>query len=703
MSVIQNIRSKYIGLVVGAIVVALIGFLIMDAMQSNTRGLMGDDQTLMADVNGNRIDYKKFEEKRALYEENMTRNSKDGKLTEQDRKQVREQAYNDMVNEILFNEEMEKLGLSLTDPELRDMETNPVFVDPQIRQAFTDPKTGVFDPNSVSQHISSFPQDKTGEKRKQWQRFEEELINNKLRSKYTDLIVKGVYVPKFVYEQDKLTKTTIASVSYLEVPYASIMDSVIKVTDEDIKKYMEKMPNVFKAREDMAKAEYVVFDIIPSSEDSSKSLGVLNTIRAAFDSTKDMESFVANNSDEALNPKYLTEDKIEMPNPAEVIAAPTGTILGPQFMNGSFKMVKVLDKKQQPDSVKTSHILIKVDEKRSDDVAKKMADSLEAAIKGGASLEMLAATVSDDEGSKAKGGDLGWISMETSFVPEFLDAAFSTDKGGIKIAKSSYGYHIIKVVDQKSFRPAVKLAIVSKLLQTGTASSNKVYAQANEFLKKAKDAKSFTEAAKAMGKDKRMAENLTKIQAEIPGLGEARQITRWAFEAKIGAVSPIYNLTDKCVIALLSGRTSKGEFPAPADVRNQLESMVKRDKKSDLISEKYKGKNSLEALATASGMQIKNLDSVRVNGGNELGYENRVLGAILNKSNLNKFVGPITGEQGVFYVVVRSNAVDAARASLPMDLERQQLLQQLTGQMQGAIPYILKMKADIKDQRSNFF
>ena len=168
MSVIQNIRSKYIGLVVGAIVVALIGFLIMDAMQSNTRGLMGDDQTLMADVNGNRIDYKKFEEKRALYEENMTRNSKDGKLTEQDRKQVREQAYNDMVNEILFNEEMEKLGLSLTDPELRDMETNPVFVDPQIRQAFTDPKTGVFDPNSVSQHISSFPQDKTGEKRKQW-------------------------------------------------------------------------------------------------------------------------------------------------------------------------------------------------------------------------------------------------------------------------------------------------------------------------------------------------------------------------------------------------------------------------------------------------------------------------------------------------------------------------------------------------------
>lgn len=702
MSVIQNIRSKYIGLVVVAIIIALVGFLVMDAMQSNTRGLFGNDQTLMSEVNGSRIDYKKYEEKRLQYEDNMTRNSKDGKLTEQDRKQIREQAYNDMVNDILFTSELDKLGLSLTDQELRDLETGQ-FVDPQIRQAFTDPKTGQFDPNSVAQHISSFPQDKTGEKRRQWKKFEDELINNKLRSKYTDMIVKGIYIPKFVYEQDKAIKSAIAAINYVEVPYASIADSAVTVTDEDVKKYMEKMPTLFKAREDMAKAEYVVFDVVPNAEDTAKSLGVLNALRGELDSTKDIENFVATNSDEALNSKFVTENKIEMPNPAEVVAAAVGTVIGPQFINGSFKLVKVLDKKQKPDSVKASHILIKVDEKRSDEVAKKMADSLETAIKGGAPIEMLAMSMSDDDGSKAKGGDLGWITEETPFVPEFLEAAFSTDKGGVKIAKSSYGYHIIKIMDQKNFRPAVKLAVISKLLQTGTAASNKVYAQANEFLKKAKDAKSFTETAKAMNKDKRVADNMTEIQAEVPGLGEARQLTRWAFEAKMGAVSPIFNLSDKCVIALLSGRTNKGDFPAVADVKAQVEAVIKRDKKSDLIASRYKGKSSLEALSTASGMPIKNLDTVRVNGGNELGYENRVLGAVLSKSNVNKFVGPITGEQGVFYVLVKSQSVDASRAALPMELDRQQLLQQLTGQMSGAIPYILKLKADIKDLRSNFF
>jgi peptidyl-prolyl cis-trans isomerase D len=635
----------------------------------------------------------------------MTRNSKDGKITEQDRKQIREQAYTDMVNDVLYTSEIEKLGLTLTDPELRDMETSPIFADPQLRMApnFQDPNTKQFDPNAVSRYISGLGQDKTGEARRQWQRFEEELISNKLRSKYGDLISKAMYIPKFVYDHDQMANNTLASVSYIQVPYASISDSTVKVSDDDIKKFMESRSSLFKAREDMAKAEYVVFDIIPSSEDTAKSLGVLNSIRAAFDSTKDIESFVANNSDEALNPKFVTENKIEMPNPAEVIAAPVGSVVGPQFIAGSFKMTKILDKKQKPDSVRTSHILIKINEQRSEETAKKMIDSLEKAVKAGAPLEMLAMQVSEDDGSKAKGGDLDWITEETPFVPEYLEAAFNTEKGGLKVVKSQFGYHLIKITDQKSFKTAVKLATISKLLQSGTATSNKVYAQANDFLKKAKDAKSFTETAKAMGKDKRVADNMTKIQAEIPGLGEARQISRWAFESKMGAVSTIFNLGDKYVIALLSGRTQKGEMPAVSDVRNQVEAIIKRDKKAEYIADKYKGKNSLEAVATASGMQVKSLDSVRVNGGNELGFEGRVLGAILNKTNVSKFVGPITGEQGVYYIVVNSTAVDPAKAAIPMDLQKQQLLQQIAGQINGAIPYILKMKANINDQRSNFF
>lgn len=700
MSVIQNIRSKYIGVVVGAIVIALIGFLIMDAMQSNTRGLFGSDNTLMSEVNGTRIDYKKYEERRAMYEENVMAQSKEGKVSEEQKKQLRESAYNDMVNDILFNGEIEKLGLDFSDAELKDMLMGK-FVDPSIKQSFVDQTTGQFDPNLVSQRISSLGKDKTGQERMQWERFQNEMITNKLRKKYTDMISKGIYLPKFMYDRDTKLNSTVAAVNYVVASYAGINDSSIKVTDEELKTYLEKMKAQFKEREDKGKVEYVAFDMIPSSEDSAKSLGVLNSLREEFMTTGDLEAFVANNSDEALSKAYVTQDKIEMPNPVEVLALPVGGVVGPQYINGVFKMVKVLDKKQMPDSAKASHILIKINETRSEEVAKATIDSLEKVVKAGTPLEVLAMTLSEDDGSKVKGGDLGWF-PQGAMVPEFNDACFNGGKGDLKVVKTQFGYHLLKVVDQKDFKPAVKMAVVSKLLQVGNTTSNLVFNKANEFVRDAKDAKTFTEAAKKFGKDKRTAD-FTLIQSDVNGLGEARQLTRWASEAKIGDVSTVFNLTDKCVVALLTGRTTKGSLPSVNDVRPQLEYMVRKDKKAEMMSSKFKGKTSLEAISSMdSSYQIKTLDTVKINGGNELAYENRVLGACLNASNANKFVGPIPGEQGVYFIMVKSVGTDP-NGILPIEMQRQNLDQQLGGQVGGMVPYILKNKAKIDDKRGNFF
>jgi peptidyl-prolyl cis-trans isomerase D len=708
MSVIQRIRNKYIGFVVGAIVIALIGFLVMDAMQSNVRSIFSGDQTLLADINGKRVDYKNFETLRQKYEENMKSRSKTGSLTDAERSELMNQTWNDILNETLIGEELEKLGIELTDKELQDMETGP-FADPMIQQNFADPNTGIFDPNRVSQFLSQLGQDKTGAQRAQWKDFEEALIKTRKMTKYTDLITKGVYMPKFMMDEMNKEQTGVSSISYVSLPYTMINDNDVKVTDEDVKKYMDKNKELFMTQEPIAKADYVVFDIIPSTADTAESLGVLIGLKDSFSRTNSNEEFVAQNSEESIRDFYYTDANLEVPNPAEVIASGIGSVSGPIYMNGSYKLIKVLDKKSVPDSVKASHILIAVGEQRTEAQAKSSIDSIESMVKGGADFGQVAASRSDDQNSGKIGGDLGYFTQEamSGQLGEVVKESFAGKIGDIKVVKTQYGYHLIKITDQKNFKPAVKVAVVSKTLQPGAATTQAAFAKANEFAASAKDAKSFTDAAKKMGKDKRVADNITKTQQVIQGMGSAREFTRWAFEAKLGAVSPIFNLDDKCVIANLTNRQEKGTMANLESVKPQIENILKREKKGQMLIEKAKGKTNLQDIALLGNTTIMNADTViYLGGGNPaIGMEPKVIGASFNKGLVNKVSPGIPGEQGVFFITVK-NIVPGTPANDkdPMfNLQRRSIERQMTQQAPSIIPYVLKKKAKIEDNRSNFY
>ncbi|MEZ5045710.1 MAG: peptidylprolyl isomerase [Chitinophagaceae bacterium] len=705
MSVIQTIRNKYTGLVIGAIIIALLGFLVMDAMQSNVSRIFSDDQTMLAEINGQRVDYKKFEEMRLQYEENMKQRSQTGTLSEQEREQVQNQVWNDIVNDQLINEELEKLGIELTDKELQDLETGP-YADPMIKQSFTDPNTGIFDASKVSQYISQIAQDQTGNARKQWKNFEDQLIKQRLQTKYTDLFSKAIYAPKFLLEHNVQEKSSQAAINYVMIPYSSISDSSVKVSDDEIKTYLSKRTKIYEAQDDMANLEYIVYDVLPNAEDSAASLGMINTLRAEFDSTKTVEEFIGANSEEAYKKNYyFTQANIESPDPAAVINAGVGTTVGPVFHNGNFKVFKVMEKRAMPDSVKASHILIKIDENRNEEQAKVIIDSIEQAVRGGADFAALAAARSEDQSNASKGGDLGYFA-QGAMVQEFNDACFLGKKGDLKTVKTQFGYHLLKVTDQKDFKPAVKLAVLSKALIAGNNTTQTIYNKATEFTASAKDAKTFTETAKKLGKDIRTAENLSKTSGILQGMGKQREISRWAFNAKIGDVSPIFNADNKLIIAKLVSRVTKGSLPDVASVRNQVESLIKRDKKGQILLDKYKGKKNLEDIALSNNTQVKSYDSLKLQNDQspELAYENRVIGAAFNKANLNKSLG-IIGEQGVFFIQVK-NQTEGPKVTEndPMvQMERMQFNSQYGSQAQNVIPYVLKQRAKITDNRSSFF
>lgn len=701
MSVIQTIRNKYIGIVIGAIVVALVGFLVMDAMHSNISSVFRGDQSLLADINGQRIEHKNFEDLRTKYEENIKTRNESNSLSEEEKNQAYEQAWTDIVNETLVEQESEKLGLSFTDKELQDMLTG-TYADPMIQQSFADPNTGIFDPSKVNEYLKSLSQDKTGVERKKWKSFEDAIIKARKVEKFNSLIEKGIYVPTFMAKKLGSESTETASINYVPVQYATINDNDVKVTDEEITNYMKKRERLFQTQEAIARVEYVSFDIIPSAADTAASLGVIDTLKQSFINTTTNEDFVANNSEESINDIYFNDKTLKAPNPQEIINSPIGGVVGPFYFNESYQLVKILDKKNMPDSVRVSHILVAVSEQRSEEQAKASLDSIETALKGGIDFAQLAAQSSDDQNSGKKGGDLGYI-PQGAISKEFSDACYNGKVGEVKTVKTNYGWHLIKITEQKDFKPSVKIAVVSKTLQAGQETAQAAYNKAQEFEKEAKDSKAFTEAAKKFGKDKRIADRLTNTQNLIAGIGSARELTRWAFDAKVGDVSQVFNLDGHCIVANLISRQDKGTMPDVASVRQQLENIIKKEKKAKLIAEKYKGK-SLEDIATQTQSTIMKVDTISyLSGSQEFAYEPKVVGAAFNQNNLNKVSEGIGGEQAVYFIKVNNiNKGTEPDPTLVMIIRRQ-VENQMTQQANQMIPFILKRNAKINDRRSNFF
>ncbi len=699
MSIIQRIRDKYIGVVIVAIVLGLVGFLVMDAIHSNLSNLFGDKTTSIAKVNGTDLEYADYQTRLQATEEGVKAQNPTATLGEEFKSQLGEQVYNSMVQDVLLKGEYEKLGLNVSDAEIRDMTTGP-NPHPSVRQSFTNPQTGVFDPQMVVYYINTLNQKKDPKEKAKWNEFIDNIVQERLSSKYTGMLTGGVYVPKFVLAEMHQNRGTQSAISYVQVPYATIADDQVKVTDEDIKGFMQKHKEQFEQDQETRKVEYVSFDIVPSKEDSVKVLGALEAAKGELAATTDVENFVNRNSDQKFDGGYYTKQRLQSAIGDTLMNLPVGVVYGPYFEKGAFSIVKVIDRKSLADSAKASHILIAVNENISDTVAKTRIDSVEKAIRGGASFAALAQQYSDDPGSKEKGGELGTF-PQGMMVAEFNDAVFNGKAGDLKVVKTQFGYHLIKIEELKSFLPAVKLAMVSKSFSASQETENAAYAAASDFAAKNRDAKAFQAATKTM--NKRVADNITDVQSAVQGLGLAREMVRWAFQSEKGAVSSPIALDGRFIVASMTEVHPKGLVSVDA-VRPQLETFIRKEKKAKLIGDKMKGA-SLQDIAQKNGGTVLTADSLNFMGGftSALGYEPKVIGASFNKANVNKVSEPIPGEAGVFAVTIRNLTDMTKEMPATEEFDRMQAEGALKGNISNGMIMSLRKAAEIKDNRAKFF
>lgn len=703
MSVIRSIRERYAKLAGFIIALALVGFIMMDAFSGGPNSLLGNNN-YVAKVNGEKIEYPEYEQRVRDFENLYEIFNRGQQPDEATRTQLREQALQELVMEKVMADDVEKLGLTVSAQEIKDMTVgaNP---EPAVQQFpyFINQQTGQFDPAGIAQFEAEVRrQNNVPEVAKagaQWQALKSFLVRQRLMQKYSVLMGAAAYVPQFLVNRMAEDNGRTAGIRYVSVPATTVNDNEVKVTDQDLKDYMQKRAPLFTAKEKSRHIDYVVFTVRPDQQDTARALGELQKERENFVAATDVENFVNRHSEDRYTDNFVTRNTFMNPFADSILNLPAGGVFGPYFDNGSYKMSKLVATRSQPDSVKAQHILIAFDQNTDDSAAHKRADSLLAAVQQGASFDSLAKQFSADQGSAQNGGDLGYFTYGV-MVPEFNDFSFSGKAGDMKVVKTQYGYHVIRINDQKSFQPAYKIATIRKSLNIGDAAEQQAFAAANKFAAENNDGKKF-EAALKNGAYNKFTANVRPSDFQIEGMDNAREMVRWVYEKKVGDVSePMKMGEDRYVVAHITSEQNKGLVDITDDIRPQLENLVRTQKKLDVIANKYKDQKNLDGIAAASGQQVLMADSLNaaMNFAQAFGNEPKVIGyAFYPKFEVNATSPAIKSRESVYFIsLVYRN--DSKGAADPTILKQQAAMQQmqLSNALRNQTMEQLRQQADIK-------
>ena len=512
-------------------------------------------------------------------------------------------------------------------------------------------------------------------------------------------------------ENDKI------NIQYVQLPYTSIVDSTVTVSKSEIANFISKHKEEY-SREPYASIEYVKIDETATLEDEKEITKAVtdllgdkvefNNVTKSTDTvpglknTKDVAEFLNENSALKYEDNFVFKSKLPKQVAATLFDGEVGDTYGPYKDAGYIKLSKLVAATKMPDSVKASHILVGWKDlgrgaERTKEDAKKLADSIESVVKRSKSkFSDLASEFSEDSSNKAKGGDLGYFTPGR-MVPAFNDYVFENTTGSIGVVETQFGYHIIKIEDQKNIQRAVKLATVAQKIEPSEKTINEVYANSTQFVINARK-DGFQEAVKAMNYSSKPISKMNELDENITGIGKQRAMVRWAFEedTKVGAIKS-FDLPSGYVIAKITAKEGKGIMNAD-EASAKVLPIIRNKKKAEQLVAKING-DDLNSIASANGVTVKSASAITMKNStiSGAGIERKVVGTAfgLEKNTVSK---PIEGNKGVYVVKVTSKNPGQGLASY-QGLAKQQSSEQ-GRKAQTALLNALNKNADIEDRRA---
>jgi peptidyl-prolyl cis-trans isomerase D len=704
MALINKIREKS-GVAVVVIAAGLLLFILGgDDLVSLIQGSSTRASQEIGEIAGNPIMAQEFavklDEAKKSFEMQSGRTS-----SEAETQSLKEQIWNQYVVDYAYKKEFEALGLKVSNEELVDM-VQGNNISPIIKSNFSNPQTRDFDKTAVIRYLKDLKKLPI-EQQQQWEKFEQSLAQSRLVTKYENLMLKSGYVTKAEAEKQYQSETTKASLRYLYVPFYSVADTTIKVTDSQLSDYLSKHKEEFTGY-DSRSLEYVSFPVLPSKDDSAALYNKIRELAKVMGNpTTNDSTFTRANSDV---PTKLYWSLPEMPESLRnsIKSLIVGSPQGPFKEGNTYFIYKYLGtKKDTTFTAKASHILI-TKQGLSDSAkieARNKAEGLLKKLKAGESFEALALSNSQDQGSAQRGGDLGYF-RKGQMVKPFDAAVFAASGTGLlpSIVESEFGYHIIKVTDAKS-NTLYKVSVIGKTLSASQMTRDAAYTKADQFALSAKTKAQFEEMAKkeklAVQTASRVAEGSTNINT----IANAREIANWAFanDTKTDKVSSVFDADEQFVVATLTGKTEKSN-PTIEDFREQLQTKVRNAAKAEQITAKLNTINTATLDATAqkygAGALVETANDISLATGflTSAGMDPIALGKgfALKAGKKSKV---FTGDNGVFIM----EQIGSLPAPVIADYTtyKNNLLSRST-QSQYSISEAIKSNAKITDNRAKF-
>jgi peptidyl-prolyl cis-trans isomerase D len=705
MSAIQFLREKAGVLVAGIIGLSLFLFVISDFF-GNGRGqrIRARKYYEIGRIGDESISYQDFEQQvQSLLE--IYKLSGNNNLDEATTESIREQTWQQMIRKRILDSQYKKLGIGVSSEEVDELVlgNNP---HPIVLQLFTDQKTGTFNKSFLVNFLKQTEVDPTA--KKYWLFFENEIVNDRMSTKYNTLVSKGLYVPEKQAEFEKNLSASNVDFSFVEKNFSTVSDSLVNITKSEIDDYYSRHKESYR-RNALRDIEYVTFQINPSQDDISQAEEWINKIKPEFAAAEDPEQFINLTADTRYQGYFVPLSEVPDTLKDFVKKEDLKDVFGPYNDNGTLKIARLLAVADRPDSVHARHILISVNQNRSLESAKHVADSLMNLIKSGTSFDVLAMTNSDDQGSAQLGGDLGWFEEGRMVLP-FNNACFEGKKGDLLTVETSYGVHIIQIIDQSKKIRKYNIGIIDRKIVPSSATNQKIYSEASQFAGNSDTYEKFNNAIAENKMTKRVANDITPQQKTLPGLENPRNLIISLFQTEEGKIildnndQAVFEVGDNYVVGYCTKVQAEGIAPVK-DVENDIRFILVKDKKGDLLADEFKknmepGK-TLDDIASLMKLTIQEATNINFRSYTVPGVGSEpALVAVASVAKQGELAGPVKGENGVFLLSV-NNITTSSTEDLNQIKERLTTTYEMRG---GYEAYeALRKAAHIVDKRYKFY
>ncbi len=711
MAALGKIRKRGVALVI-IIGLGLFAFIAEEAFRS-CEATKNQQRQQVGEVLGNKINVQEFQALVDEYQEVLKMTQGVDNLSEEQLNSLKDEVWNSYVNEQIIANEAGKIGLTVTDEEMQNIMkegTNPML----MRTPFVNQETGRFDVTMLTKFLADYKKNASNPQVAEsyqkiyqfWQFIEKQLRSQTLAQKYQALIgnslLSNPVSAKMAFEaQNQESDVELASIAY-----STVNDNDVQVAESDLKAEYDAKKEMFKQTVETRDIKYVAFQVVASAADRQ---ALMATMKEASDKLQSgaNPAEVVRKAQSQFPYTGIAATKKAYPSDiaAKIDSMAVGQTSAPfeTKSDNTLNVVKLLAKVQMPDSIEYRQIQVggaTVDE------ARKTADSIYTALKGGADFDKLA----------EKYGQTGQKQWLTSAMYEnsntmdeesknYLNSINTLAVNDVKNLEFSQGNIVLQVTARKAMVDKYDVAVVKHTIDFSKATYSEAYNKFSQYVSENKTLEQLEKNAGKFGYRVQERKDLFNSEHNVAGIRSTREAMKWIFDAKAGEVSPLYECgsNDNLLVVALTKVNPVG-YRSLSDVQDILKPEVLRNKKFEQIKSKFAGVADI-AAAKAKGARVDSVKQitfsapvfVQATGSSEPALSGAV--AALKQGDFSKALVKGNGGAYLFRVIKKAQREGAKFDEKTMERSLSQRAQQAAGRFLQE----LYQKANVVDNRYLFF